>query len=155
MQGRFAHTPAPRESMGSSPSKALKGFNLNLADILAEVPVTCRSQDRLVEAAKKMKEANVGALPVLDAQGRLAGVLTDRDIVTRYVASESQPSGPSTVESIMSRDPATIQSRESLERAFGLMVERGIRRLVVKDGEAVRGILSLGNLLGACGIARI
>ena len=99
------------------------------------------------DAAKTMRAHGVGTLPVFRNQVP-AGIVTDRDIVTRALAARGFALGPSTpVADIMSRNVITCFDDQELAEAAALMGEQQIRRLVVIDrsGAAV-GILSLGDI---------
>jgi CBS domain-containing protein len=90
-----------------------------------------------------MAERNVGAVLVLDG-GRLAGILTERDVL-RAVAAGVDLAAP--VSSRMTHSPDTIEASDSVEHAAVLMIHGGFRHLpVVEDGEAV-GILSIRDLV--------
>lgn len=103
---------------------------------------SCSLLDNVYEVALKMKELNVGAIPILD-QDNLVGMITDRDIVVRGVA-EKHP-GSTKVEDIMSKQLITVTSDSTSKEAAKLMAEHQIRRLpVVEDGKLV-GIVSLGD----------
>ena len=99
----------------------------------------------LVEAAKVMQELDVGAVPVCEAE-RLAGMLTDRDIVLRCV-SEGRDPRRTTVQEIMSEGIIHIYADQELEDAAELMEQKQIRRLPVLNREKrLVGILSLGDV---------
>jgi CBS domain-containing protein len=96
----------------------------------------------MFEVAVKMKEWNVGAIPIVDEE-RLVGMITDRDIVVRGVA-EKHP-GSTKVEDIMSEKMVTVSPDSSSKDAAKLMADHQIRRLpVVEDGKLI-GIVSLGD----------
>ena len=103
---------------------------------------SCSLLDNVYEVAVKMKESNVGAIPIVD-HDRLVGMITDRDIVTRCVAEKKPPS--SKVEEIMSRELITVSSEASSYEAVRLMSEHQIRRLPVVEGDKLVGIVSLGD----------
>ena len=108
--------------------------------------VECVSPDAtLQEAAHKMKDLDVGPLPVCDAD-RLAGMLTDRDIVVRAVAEGRDPRS-ARVREAMSEGIDYCFEDDDLEQAARLMRQRQVRRLVVlnRDKRLV-GIVSLGDL---------
>jgi CBS domain-containing protein len=91
----------------------------------------------LTEAAKVMKEADVGSLPVVDDDRRLIGILTDRDIVLRAVAERVDPQSVKAGD-VASRDLVTVEPEEDLDEALRLMAEHQVRRLpVVEDGRLV------------------
>lgn len=106
--------------------------------------VACLARgDTLQTAAAKMAEINVGSLPVTDG-GKLVGVVTDRDMVTRCIATGAGADTP--VESAMTGDVVTVSPDCSIEEASQLMSDRQIRRIYVVDGDAVTGVVSLGDL---------
>ncbi|PLS06427.1 CBS domain-containing protein [Neobacillus cucumis] len=113
-----------------------------IRDIMTDEIECCTLLDNIFEVAVKMKELNVGAIPIVD-QEKLVGMITDRDIVIRGVA-EKHP-GSTKVEDIMSKEMVTVSPDTSSREAVKLMADHQIRRLpVVEDGKLV-GIVSLGD----------
>ncbi|MEH7334905.1 CBS domain-containing protein [Neobacillus drentensis] len=113
-----------------------------IRDIMTDEIECCTLLDNIFEVAVKMKELNVGAIPIVE-QEKLVGMITDRDIVIRGVA-EKHP-GSTKVEDIMSDKLITVSPDTSSNDAAKLMAENQIRRLpVVEDGKLV-GIVSLGD----------
>jgi CBS domain-containing protein len=113
-----------------------------IRDIMTDDVDCCSLLDNVYEVAVKMKELNVGAVPIVD-QGKIVGMITDRDIVLRCVA-EKHPAS-SKVEDIMSADLITISPDATSKEAVRLMAEHQIRRLpVVEEGKLI-GIVSLGD----------
>lgn len=102
----------------------------------------CTLLDNVFEVAVKMKELNVGAIPIVD-KDKLVGMITDRDIVVRGVA-EKHP-GSTKVEDIMSDKLITISADATTKEAANLMAEHQIRRLPVVEGDKLIGIVSLGD----------
>jgi CBS domain-containing protein len=113
-----------------------------IRDIMTDEVECCTLLDNVYEVALKMKELDVGAIPILD-DGNLVGMITDRDIVVRGVA-EKHP-GSTKVEDIMSNKLITVTPESSSKEAAKLMADHQIRRLpVVEEGNLV-GIVSLGD----------
>ncbi|MDD5454852.1 MAG: CBS domain-containing protein [Candidatus Ratteibacteria bacterium] len=108
--------------------------------------VFCTMPDvTLSEAAKKMKQLDVGSLPVCDGE-RLVGMLTDRDIVIRAAADGKNPSDTKVVET-MTHGIHWCFEDDSLEKAAEKMESKKIRRLPVIDRKKkLVGIVSLGDL---------
>ena len=105
------------------------------------IPLTASIRD----AAAKMKELDVGVIPVCDGQ-KLAGLVTDRDITVRAVAEGRDPSEVRVAE-IMSSDIAYCFEDETLEQAANLMESKQIRRLPILDrNKHLAGIISLGDI---------
>ncbi len=113
-----------------------------IKDIMSEDIECCSLLDNMYEVAVKMKELNVGAIPIVDEK-RLVGMITDRDIVIRGVA-EKNP-GSTKVEKIMSDQLVTVTCDTTTNQAAKLMAEHQIRRLPVVEGDNLIGIVSLGD----------
>ena len=113
-------------------------------DLMAESPAKVEPSDSVEDAARKMKENDVGALLVVE-DGELKGIVTDRDIVVKAVAEGDKP-GKAKVEDVCTAETTTIEPDASIDDAIAKMREADVRRLpVVEDGEPV-GIVSLGDL---------
>ncbi len=101
--------------------------------------------DTLVEAARLMRDLDVGAIPICD-NDRLAGMLTDRDLALRGVAEGEDPN-TTTVRETMSEGIIYAFEDESVEKAARIMEEKQIRRLpVLNRDKRLVGIVSLGDL---------
>jgi CBS domain-containing protein len=99
----------------------------------------------LQEAARKMRDLDVGSVPVCDGR-RLKGILTDRDITIRATAEGLDPT-EKTVQETMTEEVAYCYENTSLEEAALLMMEKQIRRLpVVNQNHDLVGIISLGDI---------
>ena len=112
-------------------------------------PVIRIGADETVEvAARTLAHYNIGALPVCGSDGRLQGLVTDRDLVTRCIASGRNP-GITKVSQIMTGSvvgiPPDLETREAAE----IMGRRQIRRLPVLENEKLCGMVSLGDLTRA------
>lgn len=107
-------------------------------------PTTVDVAEDAAVAAMKMRDLNVGALPVL-ADGRLAGIVTDRDLA---LGAASRATKPSTVAvgDVMTEAPATVSPDTSIEAAAAMMANRKIRRLPVIEGAKLVGMLALGDI---------
>jgi CBS domain-containing protein len=117
---------------------------MNVRQIMSEEPVCIAPETDVVTAAVRMADHELGALPVCE-QGCLVGIITDRDIVVRYIARGSIHNGRR-VARYMTRDPVTIGADEPLERAEALMRQHQIRRVpVCEDGRLV-GMITQGDL---------
>jgi len=112
-------------------------------DLMTKDVEFCTLLDNVYEVALKMKELDVGAIPIVD-EGKLTGMITDRDIVIRGVA-EKHP-GSSKVEEVMSKQIITVTPDTTARDAAELMAKYQIRRLPVTEGKKLVGIVSLGDL---------
>jgi CBS domain-containing protein len=97
------------------------------------------------DAARMMRDLNVGFVPVCQSDQVVLGTITDRDIAVRYVAENLHPS--TTVQDIMSPNLVCCHPSDDLERAAALMREHQVNRvLVVDDRRRVVGVISLADL---------
>jgi CBS domain-containing protein len=101
--------------------------------------------DTLQDVAKKMKDLDVGAIPVCDGQ-RLVGMLTDRDITIRATAEGRDPA-TTTAQETMTPEIYYCFENQNIEDAALLMMEKQIRRLpVIDDNKKLVGIVALGDV---------
>lgn len=105
--------------------------------------VTATIQDNLYELAVKMKQYDIGFVPIIDGK-KLIGVVTDRDLVIRGYAEKH--SGSTAVAEVMTTDIDTITSETSADEAANLMALKQIRRLPVVDNGDLIGVLAIGDL---------
>ncbi|MFD7028921.1 CBS domain-containing protein [Streptomyces sp. NPDC059917] len=114
-------------------------------EVMTGNPVTVEQLTSLAEAARVMRDAGIGDVLVV-AEGRLRGILTDRDIVVRALAEGRDPT-ETTVRAVCSDDPVTVGPDDGVDRALDLMRRHALRRLPVEtaSGELV-GIVALGDL---------
>jgi CBS domain-containing protein len=116
-----------------------------IAQVMIANPITLSRASSVVEAARVMRQSNIGAVIVLDEEGQVCGILTDRDIVCRAVANGPDLTGIQ-VGDICSRHVTTLSPLSTVEVARRVMQEKEIRRIpIVEDGKPV-GIVSLSNL---------
>lgn len=92
-----------------------------------------------------MSQANIGAL-VIEQDGRPVGIFTERDYL-RKIALEGRSSRETVVDEVMSSPLITVSAGDTTRNAMQVMTERRCRHLVVLDGEAMVGIVSLGDLV--------
>ena len=118
---------------------------MQVKDIMCRQTVSIAPEASVASAARLLARQNVGALPVCSADGRLRGIVTDRDIVTRCLAAGRSPS-TTAVEEIMTTAVVSARPDMDLELAAGLMGRRQIRRLPVTENGRLCGMLSLGDL---------
>jgi CBS domain-containing protein len=114
-------------------------------DIMSGGAECASVNDSLVEAARKMRDLDVGALPICGDDNRLQGMITDRDIVVRYIADGVDP-GSVTVADLADQLPVTIGADDSVEEALRTMAQHGVRRLPVIDGHDLVGVVSQADV---------
>ena len=101
-------------------------------DIMTQGAECVGETQTLVDAARKMRDLDVGALPVCGDDDRLKGIVTDRDIVIQAVAEEKDTRGMP-VREVASREVVTIGPEEDLSEALKLMASYQVRRIPVVD----------------------
>ena len=101
--------------------------------------------DTLLDAAKRLAELDVGAMPICGEDDRLKGMLTDRDIVVKALAQGKDP-GSTRAGELAEGKPVTIGAEDSVEEALHMMAEHKVRRLPVIDGHKLIGIVSQADL---------
>src|SRR3954470_2132021 len=114
-------------------------------DIMTDEAECARADETLVDAARKMRDLGVGALPICGDDDRLKGVVTDRDIVVRCVAEGADPTS-TPVSELAEGKPVTIGADHPIHEALRTMIEHGVRRLPVIDGDRLVGVLSQADV---------
>jgi len=117
---------------------------MQVSDIMTADPDTCLPTDSLQSVANKMADGDFGSMPVVE-DGRLIGVVTDRDITVRGV---SQGMGPETeISEVMTPDPVCVSPDTDIDEAIEIMQEEQIRRLfVTDDDDQLVGVVALGDI---------
>jgi CBS domain-containing protein len=108
--------------------------------------VECMSpQDTVQAAARRMRDENVGFLPVCDRSQKVLGVVTDRDLAMRILAEGKPPS--TRVEEVMSREVIACRPDDDLRKAEELMVKNHVSRMLCDDTEGhLVGVISLSDI---------
>lgn len=118
---------------------------MKLRQVMSAPVIRIHPGETVAVAARTLERYNIGALPVCGADGRLCGVVTDRDLVTRCLAA-GRPPGTTTVGEVMT--PRVVAARPDMDAALAasLMGREQIRRLPVLEGGRLCGMVSLGDL---------
>jgi CBS domain-containing protein len=108
----------------------------------------CAQEDQTVaEVAKRLAQLDVGALPVCGSDGRLKGMVTDRDIVVKVLAQDKDPASVKAGELGQGDgETVTIGADDSIDEALRTMKEHAVRRLPVIDGHELVGIVTQADL---------
>ncbi len=117
----------------------------HIRELMTENPRTVGADDPIVEAARIMRDEDVGLVPVVEGE-RLVGTVTDRDIALRIVAEGQDPQA-TTTRQVATTDVVTIDPQQELSEALRLMAQHQVRRLPVveEDGRLV-GIVSQADV---------
>ncbi len=113
-------------------------------EVMTHDPRSVPADATLTDVARQMRDADVGAI-VVEREGAIAGIVTDRDIVVRAIADGRDPASTQ-VGDVDSGSVVSVSPDQSLEDARRLMREHDVRRIVVEQGGRAVGILSLGDL---------
>jgi CBS domain-containing protein len=113
-------------------------------DIMTPNAECAQEHDSLMAAAKKMRDLDVGALPICGDDNRLKGMITDRDIAVKAVAEGIDCN--SEVSQFAQGKPVTIGADDSIEEALRTMKDHGVRRLPVIDGHDLVGMVSQADI---------
>ncbi|WP_291042349.1 CBS domain-containing protein [Herbiconiux sp.] len=114
-------------------------------DIMTFDPQCVGENDTLVEAARRLRDLDVGAMPICGEDGRLKGMLTDRDIVVKCLAEGGDPA-TTTAGSLGEGKPVTIGADDDIREALQTMQDHQVRRLPVIDGHDLVGIISQADI---------
>ncbi|HVZ31068.1 MAG TPA: CBS domain-containing protein [Polyangiaceae bacterium] len=128
---------------GGAPQKSAQ---IRVGAVMTDDVQVCSPEDPLYRPAQAMWEGDCGCVPVVDASGRVCGVITDRDICMAAY-TKGLPLNSIRVAEVMSRHVHACNPEDTLERAIGMMADAEVRRLLVvaEDGK-LRGIVSLADV---------
>lgn len=115
-----------------------------LRDVMSPNPVTLPVTATVVDAARRMRDDDIGDVIVLDGD-RVCGIVTDRDVVVRAVADERDLRS-TTMRDVCSSDVATLSPDDDVQRAIDMMKQKAIRRIPVVENGTPIGIVSIGDL---------
>ena len=116
----------------------------SIREIMTADPRTVESGATVAEAAREMRDGDVGSVVVVE-NGKVAGIITDRDIAVRVVAQGLDPDATRVSEAATMR-PTTLTVDQSVDDAIRLVREQDIRRILVVQDDRPAGIVSLGDL---------
>jgi len=123
----------------------MKQIQQTVRDLMTPDPIVLEAHATVADAAKTMKVLDIGDVLVA-RDGKLLGIVTDRDLVVRYLAKNGTDANGKQLGDLCSQDIVTIEADAELGEAVRLMKERAIRRIpVTEDGFPV-GIVSLGDV---------
>ena len=118
-------------------------------DIMTPDASFCSDMTSVAEAARIMATADVGAIPVCDSEGKLCGVVTDRDLAVRVVAAGLDPDTVLVRDLVDGMAVVTVDADDTVENAIQTMKDYAVRRLPVIDGGALVGVLSQADIARA------
>jgi CBS domain-containing protein len=122
-------------------------IRMKARDVMSNELYTIRLEATLEQAAKTMKEQNVGMLPVVSSEGKAIGTVTDRDITVRAVAIGLEPERTQ-VKDVMSPGLEICYSDDAVTEVAKRMNEKHVRRMIVVEraNRRLAGVISVGDL---------
>jgi CBS domain-containing protein len=114
-------------------------------ELMTPDPEHLSAGDTLVTAAQRMRDADVGSLPICDDGGQVTGIVTDRDIVVKCIADGGDPS-TATVGSIASEMVYTVGPDDQIENALSVMEDHQVRRLPIVENGKLVGMLAQADV---------
>jgi CBS domain-containing protein len=124
-------------------------------EIMTADALYCPEDTTAADAAVMMADEGIGAVPVCDADGRLTGVVTDRDLAVKVVAEGRDAATVRLRELLDGGEVVTIGADDSAEEAIRTMKDHAVRRLPVIDGTALVGMVSQADIARAMPDAKI
>lgn len=121
------------------------GFTLEVRDVMTYPAITEDEEASVAQLAKGMKLSGIGSV-IITKEDKPVGIVTDRDIVMKVIMKDREPDRVKAKE-IMSSPLMTIESDASLKAACKFLIEKGIRRLPVIEGDALVGIITFRNIV--------
>jgi len=115
----------------------------------------CPDDTTAADAARQMASDGIGAIPVCDTDGRLAGIVTDRDLAVKIVAEGRDPEAVRLGELLDASEVITIGADDGVEEAIRTMKDHAVRRLPVIDGTTLVGMVSQADIARAMPDAKI
>src|SRR5215470_14545847 len=122
-------------------------MTLYVSNVMVKDVITVAESTPLKDVARMFVEKKITGAPVVNAQGELAGVISETDIIRKTTSIGAW--SPSTVGQIMTKPAVTVSPDESLQRVCEMMYNRHIHRVVVAEGNQIKGILTTMDILRA------
>ena len=116
-----------------------------IANLLSRACITVQHDHTLRQVACILSGNNIGAVPVLDDTGHLAGIISERDLVRTMTEKITLDTG--TAADLMTRQLVTASSDISSSELMTLMTQHKIRHIPIVDGQKLRGIVSIGDVV--------
>lgn len=114
-------------------------------DVMTKSPKVCAPTDTVQQAAQLMKSEDVGPIPIAGPDGKLEGIITDRDIVLKVVAEGRDPK-TTKLNEVMTTDVVTCAPDGDIEDTLNLMEDHQVRRIPVVEGNRLVGIISQADV---------
>ena len=117
-------------------------------DVMTEKVVFCYPGDKVVKAAKKMKKADIGSLPIVENKEnkKLTGILTDRDLALKVIGKGRNPKSTK-IKKVMTKNVVTCRTTDDVQKVLNMMAEHQLRRIPVVDkNNRVVGVIAQADV---------
>lgn len=114
-------------------------------ELMTPSPTTVSEDATVIDVARIMRDEDTGAVPVVGSDGQPVGLVTDRDIVVRCIAEGADPSSAHASDA-QTEELVSVSSSDDAQKAVEKIREHNVRRAVVIDDGALKGIISIGDL---------
>jgi CBS domain-containing protein len=129
-------------------NEQMDASGVKVEDVMTSSVASLTRMAHVRDAARMMRDRDIGFLPICEADGTVVGVVTDRDLVVGVLAADRAPSTP--VEDVMTPDPVVCYASDDLAWCERLMSDNQINRMVVVgDDERLVGVISLADVAAA------
>jgi CBS domain-containing protein len=115
-----------------------------VGEVMTRNPVALSADSSVVDAARAMSDMRIGTVVVMDGN-KPCGIVTDRDITVRAIATGSDPATTKLAD-ISSKDLAVVRPDQSVDDAMQMMKAHDVKRVLVMSESRLEGIVSLGDL---------
>jgi len=117
---------------------------MQVKDIMTTNIATLTPENTIMDAAREMQKHNIGCMPVCQPEGKIVGIITDRDIVVRCIASNGNPKS-TLVKDVMTKNVITAKPDMDADDALETMATNKIRRLPVIQNDTLIGMIAIGD----------
>lgn len=124
--------------------KNINGDKMKVKEIMNKNIIASSKKEKIWEVAQKMKEYNIGFLPIID-NSKIIGVITDRDIVISAISNQNDKN--ETIENYVNKNIVYINLESNINDALNVMASNKVKRLIVTDDKKIVGIISLADIL--------
>lgn len=118
---------------------------MKVKDIMTKNVATIGPDNTVLDASKVMQTHNVGAVPVCQQDGKVVGIVTDRDIVVRCIANDGDPK-TTKIKDMMTPNVISAEPSMDADTAAQIMANNKIRRLPVLNNGIIAGMIAIGDL---------
>ena len=144
---RFAGRVAKKKQPGTVPDFEKEEMQMKVADVMMRTPASCTAETNLAAAVEILWTRNCGMLPVVNTEGKVTGVLTDRDICIA-LGTRNRPASEIIVREIQPEKLFACKADDDIHAALAILSGAQVRRLpVLDDAGQLAGILSLDDVV--------